>query len=138
MKCPDDYAVVMIEMPGDILAVVRTDGDGYPTIYINDLLSVPAKRAALRHELRHLQNGDFDNHLTIYDAERQASARSAPGINTCSTRPLTGEDYVKLSVIAQTLSTDVFGPAPCTEPLHLPQPLYARPPESWANRPKVW
>lgn len=73
MKSPDDYAVVMRgDFPGDVLAAVRVDADGYPTVYINDCLSLPAKRMALRHELWHFANGDFDNHLTIYDAEKKA------------------------------------------------------------------
>ena len=76
MKCPDDYAVVMVNLPGDILAAVRINQDGYPTIYVNDCLSIAARREALRHELRHLKNGDFHNHLTIYDAEKQASGES--------------------------------------------------------------
>jgi hypothetical protein len=138
MKCPDDYRVIMLEMPGDILACVKFDGNGYPTIYINDLLSLPAKREALRHELRHIQNGDIDNALTIYDAEAQASARVLPDVNACAHRPLTGEDFVHLCMIGQTLYTATFGPTACAEPLPMPSPLYDRQPETWANRKKVW
>lgn len=62
----------MMPFPGDVLACVRVGADNYPTVYINDSLSLDAKRRALRHELQHFRNGDFHNHLSVWDAEAQA------------------------------------------------------------------
>jgi hypothetical protein len=75
LKCPDDYRVVMVDFPGDVLAAVRVDPNGYYTIYINEKLSLQAKREALKHELNHIMQGDFDNHYTIYDIEKRAAAK---------------------------------------------------------------
>ena len=139
MKCPDDYAVVMVNLPGDILAAVRINQDGYPTIYINDCLSLAARREALRHELRHLKNGDFHNHLTIYDAEKQASGESRISAMPRSFRPLTDDDHLRLLLLGHQLQVATFGATPCTDPLPMPSPLFDTPPQSFANRPKeVW
>jgi len=69
MTAPDDYNVIMLPFPGPIRACVRINGDGYPTVYINDNLCPMAKREALRHELGHFARGDFYSHWTIYDVE---------------------------------------------------------------------
>jgi len=69
MTQPDDYNVIYRPFPGDVLAAVRIDYDGYPTVYINEQLAPMARKAALDHELRHIENGDMTNYLTIYEAE---------------------------------------------------------------------
>lgn len=76
MKYPDDYNVVFIRLPGDVLSVMRQDCNGYPTIYINDQLCIEAKRVALRHELAHYFYNDFFSTDCIRSAERRAAARA--------------------------------------------------------------
>ena len=139
MKCPDDYNVVLMAFPGDILACVRIDNNGYPTAYINDYLSPEAKRKALRHELNHFKNGDFFNHVTIYDAEKKAACTLKADLMFRSFRDLTDAELAELSVGGLFLLNDAEGPIQCTEPLEMPEPLFEREPESYANvGKKVW
>ena len=72
MTLPDDYNVVFVPLPGDIYACVRVDINGYPTVYINVGLSQSARKKALAHELRHVEQGDFFNHDSIWDVEHKA------------------------------------------------------------------
>lgn len=80
MKIPDDYNVVGVQMPGDIKAAVRIDDSGYPTIYLNINLSQETQQRALRHELHHIENGDFFSHLTIQDVETGAIRAEVPHV----------------------------------------------------------
>lgn len=134
MKCPDDYRVVMVSFPGDILAAVRIDANGYPTIYINDALSLPARREALKHELRHLMNGDHTNHLTIYDAEKQAAGSVDTSLMPRSWRALREEEEINMTVAGFALGVSAEGPVECREPLPMPAPMFDRAPTRWANR----
>ena len=70
----DEYRVYMMPFPGDILATVRVDADGFPSIYINDALSPDAKKRAFAHELRHIADEDFYNDRSIEEVERDADA----------------------------------------------------------------
>ena len=73
MRIFDDYNVILMPFSGDIRACVRIDGNGYPTVYINDYLCPSAKRKALLHELRHFERGDFFSHLTICEIENDTT-----------------------------------------------------------------
>lgn len=64
-----EYRVYLVKLPGDIHGACRLDADGFPSIYINDDLSLKARRAALRHELRHIKENDHTNKKTIQEAE---------------------------------------------------------------------
>lgn len=131
MTCPDDYAVVMRgDLPGDVLAVVRVDANGYPTVYINDCLSLPAKRMALRHELWHFANGDFDNHVTIYDAEKKACHAAKMELFPRAFRPLTEEKLLKLDIAGAAMFCHCFGDPTFDLPLEMPEPMYEREPQS--------
>lgn len=70
----DEYRVYLMPFPGNVLAAVRLDAEGYPSIYINDALSPEAKKRAFLHELKHIENGDHYNDKTIEEAERDADA----------------------------------------------------------------
>lgn len=69
MKIDDDYRVYMVPLPGDINGAVTVDADGYPSVYINDLLSPEARRRALAHELHHIVRDDLYNDLPITEVE---------------------------------------------------------------------
>lgn len=139
LKCPDDYRVVMVDFPGDVLAAVRVDPTGYYTIYINEKLSLQAKREALKHELRHILNGDHENHYTIYDVERKACAKERVAINLKSNMPyVTEPDFLKMIEVGKALFVDAFGPTECTEPLWMPEPMFDREPDRWINRIAKW
>lgn len=66
-----EYAVRVVNLPGDVLGCVKLtrDGSGFPNIYINDQLAPEAKRKAFDHEIRHLENDDFYNDRTIQEVE---------------------------------------------------------------------
>ena len=65
-----EYAVRLLNLPGDVSGVVRLSEDGFANIYINDQLSPQAKRMAFDHEARHIENDDFYNSESIRDIER--------------------------------------------------------------------
>ena len=65
----DEYRVYMVKLPATIHGAVRVDKDGFPSIYINDDLSPKAKKAAFRHEMRHIINDDLYNSKTIQEVE---------------------------------------------------------------------
>ena len=129
MTTPDDYNVIMMPFPGDILAAVRVDATGYPTIYINDYLSPSSKQEALRHELAHILRNDLTNHLTIYDAEKGAVARELlPAIMTRSFRDLTDAEAWGLLFAGVILFHNAFDtPLTYTEPIA--PPMFDRPPK---------
>ncbi len=70
MLTDGDYVCRMVNLPGDINAVLRVDSDGYGNIYINDQLSPMARRRAFDHECKHLREGDMYNGLSIREVER--------------------------------------------------------------------
>lgn len=131
MRSPDDYNVIMMSFPGDVLAAVRVDSDGYPTIYINDALSEPARREALAHELRHIESGDLSNHLTIYQAEtRAAAAVPLPGLMMRSARELTEAETWRLLLAGVKLFAGAYDDPPRFDlALQLPEPIFARDPQ---------
>lgn len=65
----DDYRVYLVKLPATVRGAVRIDNDGFASIYINELLSPQAKKAAFLHEIRHLQNDDMYNDKSIYEVE---------------------------------------------------------------------
>ena len=69
-----EYRVYLMPFPGNVLAAVRLDAEGYPSIYINDALSPEAKKRAFLHELRHIEDEDFYNDRSIEEVERDADA----------------------------------------------------------------
>ena len=111
MTCPDDYNVVLLDLPGDVLAAVRVDYNGYPTIYVNSQLSEPARRQAVAHELAHIAGDDFSNHLTIYDAEKRAIRESQVNMLTRSERRLTPLETIRLARLGDALHAHTFGAA---------------------------
>ena len=64
-----EYAVRLLNLPGDVSGVVRLSEDGFANIYINDQLSPQAKRKAFDHEARHIDNDDFYNEKPIQEIE---------------------------------------------------------------------
>jgi hypothetical protein len=121
---PDEYAVIMYNLPGDIPSAVRVDVNGFPTVYINDALCTPAKRTALKHELAHAENDGWYNHLTIYDEEKRACTIARGDVLVRSFRRVTDEELLKLMLAGMRLACDSGGPVACTEPLDLGEPLF--------------
>lgn len=57
-----DYQVFMYDLPAKVYAFSVLNGDLSYTIFINDDLSPDAKKKALKHELKHIERGDFYSH----------------------------------------------------------------------------
>lgn len=69
MMTEDECRIYMVPFPGTIKAAVRLDKEGFPSIYINDLLSPAARKRALEHELQHISRDDFYNDHSIEEVE---------------------------------------------------------------------
>lgn len=65
-----EYAVRLVDLPGDIGGAVRLSEDGFFNIYINAKLSPEAQRKAFDHEAKHIERGDLFNDRSIEECER--------------------------------------------------------------------
>lgn len=72
MYAPDGCAVRLIDLPYSVGAMVAFDEDGYASIYLNARWPQEQRKKALRHELRHIENGDAYNGKDIHTIEREA------------------------------------------------------------------
>lgn len=79
MEAPGGCCVRLLDLPYSVGAVVSLDGDGYASIYLNARKSYEDQRRNLRHELRHINNGDLYSDTPITDAESNAN-REMEGI----------------------------------------------------------
>ncbi len=70
-----EFAVRMMDFPGDILASVdlTKDGSDFANFYINDWLAPAAKQKAFDHEMKHLRRDDFRNDRTIEEVEEEGA-----------------------------------------------------------------
>lgn len=58
---PDvDYKIVYEDLPHKVKAFVTQDYNGFYTIVINHHISYYDAQEAIKHELQHLMNKDFD------------------------------------------------------------------------------
>lgn len=66
-----EYAVRVVNLPGDVLGCVKLtrDGSDFPNIYINDALAPEARLRAFDHEMLHLENDDFYTDKRIQEVE---------------------------------------------------------------------
>lgn len=69
MKKRDDVIVTLHDLPTTIHGALSIDDDGTPCIHLNARLSIDAQRKAFDHEMKHLENNDFDNNLHISSIE---------------------------------------------------------------------
>lgn len=66
----------MIKLTGDIRALTCRDSDGNYNIYLNDALDPEGKVSAYQHELKHIENNDFDSYLTVGEIEEMAHEKN--------------------------------------------------------------
>ena len=69
----DEYRVYMVPFPPTVRGAVRLDENGFPSIYINDSLSPQARKAALLHEIRHIERADHTSRKSIRRVESDAA-----------------------------------------------------------------
>lgn len=69
MKKRDDVIVTIHDLPTTIHGALSIDDDGTPCIHLNARLSIDAQRKAFDHEMKHLENNDFDNGRHISSIE---------------------------------------------------------------------
>lgn len=65
---PDDTTVRIVKLPPRIHAMVVRH-DCYNTILISEDLSAEGQVRACRHEISHLERGDFDSDLSVDEIE---------------------------------------------------------------------
>ena len=66
-----DYFVYLVPFPvWTCGGFVMPNDDGTYSVYINSLLSEDMQQKALRHELKHIADGDFWNERPIEQIER--------------------------------------------------------------------
>ncbi len=71
----DNVIVRQVEcLPMAVKGVTIPDCDGYYNIYINAKYSIDMQNRILKHELRHVENFDFDNFDDIRIVENRADA----------------------------------------------------------------
>lgn len=59
----------MIPLPPGVNSMVTESPDGWQNIYINTSLSFIDQKQALKHELDHIAEDDFNNTRSIRDIE---------------------------------------------------------------------
>lgn len=62
-------------MPCTVRGLVMPDADGDYNIYINPCLSIAEQEKTLKHEMAHIESGDFCNHLSIDEIEERAKQK---------------------------------------------------------------
>jgi hypothetical protein len=68
----DDIRVICIDLPVRCKAFTIT-GDGFYNIYLNSRHTYEQNVKSLKHELRHIENGDFDKvHKKVDEIEIKA------------------------------------------------------------------
>lgn len=68
-----DYFIRLVPLPWHVRGFVTPNDDDTYSIYINSLLPEEIQRAALEHELRHIQNGDLYSAKSVAELEGYAS-----------------------------------------------------------------
>lgn len=66
----DEYCIRYIDMPSRTKGLTVEDADGFYSIYINAKISAYEQKAAIIHELTHIERNDFDRNKTLKQAER--------------------------------------------------------------------
>lgn len=57
--------VRLIKLPHTIRAFTAVDPDGNENVYINESLTATEQRKALRHEMRHISQGDTESETPV-------------------------------------------------------------------------
>lgn len=61
----DDVLVNLVELPGTIRSFVVANADLTYTIMLNSRLSREQNIISYKHELEHIQNGDYDKKCSV-------------------------------------------------------------------------
>ena len=77
MRCTDlndNIIVRLVDLPISVKGVTIPHSDGTYNIYINAKYDKSAQNKCLRHELRHIENFDFENFDNISVIEKRADS----------------------------------------------------------------
>jgi len=64
-----DRIVRLVSLPSQIRAMTSEDSNGDYNIYINGNLALEAQQKAYEHELKHIDNGDYEKVVDINTSE---------------------------------------------------------------------
>lgn len=71
MVCVEYIAVHLVDLPHEVKGFTKKNKDGSYTIMINARLSSEMQIATYDHEIRHIENGDYDNKADVDLIEQQ-------------------------------------------------------------------
>jgi len=71
MLSESDYHIYLMPFPGSVKALVTLGEDNFYSIYVNSNLPFETQKEAVKHELRHILRGDFQNNLSIQEIESE-------------------------------------------------------------------
>ena len=69
----DDVFVYLVDMPNKARAVTVPCGDCDYTVYVNSKLTFEMQEEAFHHEMKHINNRDFDGDRDVDELERERS-----------------------------------------------------------------
>ena len=99
-----DYKVYLVKLPSTVYGAVRVDRDGFYSVYINDGLPDDMQRHVMDHEMVHMERGDFENGLTIGEAENMKSITwKDTGVCGRRMRSMSDDLWLKWAVMMQKL-----------------------------------
>lgn len=65
----EDVIIRCINLPIGVNGFVRKDSDDNYNVYINAKLPMSVQQSVLRHEIEHIERGDYWNDIEITDVE---------------------------------------------------------------------
>lgn len=71
MVCVDYIAVHLVDLPHEVKGFTKKNKDGSYTIMINARLSSEMQINTYDHEIRHIENGDYDKDILVNSTEVQ-------------------------------------------------------------------
>ena len=66
----DEVYIRLVPLPSTVYGVTVKDENGDFNVYINSNLSAPAQDRAIKHELKHIERGDFYDDTPIEVLEK--------------------------------------------------------------------
>lgn len=70
-----DIHIRYIKLPIRIYAVTVPDEYGDYNIYVNDSLCFNQQEKAIKHEIEHIENGDFEKYIPVAEIEKRVKEK---------------------------------------------------------------
>ena len=103
MVCEGDYTVRYIDLPLSIPGITFLQ-DGHYNVYINSALSIAQQSDAMRHELEHLQEDDFNLSKSLEEVEPYRTHEPPPLDNNVRPVQIGADSETTIPVFASALA----------------------------------